>query len=174
MGDLLFYFTEWLRNTPLNDLALTISESAPTMWIGEHFYAIPIFQVIHILAISASFASVLMINARMLRFAGHSSLEDTTARYLRVIWWSLLVLILSGALMIIGEPIREFINAVFWIKMALVVIAILFTIWFHKSTAKRFAGTAEASAGAKLAGVVLVILWCMIMTGGRWIAYNPG
>jgi magnesium-transporting ATPase (P-type) len=174
MGDLLFNFTEWLRNTPLNDLALTISESAPTMWIGEHFYAIPIFQVIHILAIAASFSAVLMINARLLKLAGHSTLEETTSRYVRVIWWSLLVLILSGALMIVGEPIREFINAVFWIKMALVVIAILFTIWFHKGLARRFAGNAEASMGAKLAGITLVILWCMIMTGGRWIAYNPG
>jgi hypothetical protein len=174
MGDLLFYFTEWLRNTPLNDLALSISESAPTMWIGEHFWAIPIFQVTHIMAIAASFASILMINARMLRLAGSSTIEETTARYLRVVWWSLLVLVLSGILMIIGEPIREFINGVFWVKMVLVVIAVLFTIWFHKGIARRFAGTAEASAGAKAAGIVLVILWCMIMTGGRWIAYNPG
>ena len=174
MGDLLFYFTEWLRNTPLNDVALAISESAPTLWIGEHFWAIPIFQIIHIMAISASFASVLMINARMLHLAGSSTLEETTARYLRVIWWSLLVLVLSGLLMIVGEPIREFINAVFWVKMGLFVTAVLFTIWFHKGVAKRFSGAAEASAGAKLAGLVLVVLWCMIMTGGRWIAYNPG
>ena len=82
MGDLLFCFTEWLRNTPLNDVALAISESAPTLWIGEHFWAIPIFQIIHIMAISASFASVLMINARMLKLAGHSSLEESAARYL--------------------------------------------------------------------------------------------
>jgi hypothetical protein len=67
------------------------------------------------------------------------------------------VLILSGICMIVGEPIREFINGVFWVKMALFVTAILFTIWFHKGMAKRFAGTAEASAGAKLAGIVLVI-----------------
>src|SRR6187402_3520862 len=136
MGDLLFNFTEWLRNTWLNELALSISESAPTIWIGEHFYAIPIFQVIHILAISASFASVLMMNARMLNLAGHGTLQETTARYLSVIWWSLAVLILSGALMIIGEPIRELINAVFWVKMILFVTALLFTIWFHKSMAK--------------------------------------
>ena len=174
MGDLLFYFTEWLRNTPLNDVALAISESAPTIWIGEHFWAIPIFQITHIMAISASFASILMINARMLRLAGSSTLEDTTARYLRVIWWALLVLVLSGILMIIGEPIREFINGVFWTKMVLFVTALLFTIWFHKGVAKRFSGTSEASSGAKFAGIVLVVLWLMIMTGGRWIAYNPG
>ena len=174
MGDLLFNFTEWLRGTWLTDLALAISESAPTIWIGEHFYAIPIFQVIHILAISASFASILMINARMLRLAGHGTLEETTARYLKVVWWSLLVLVLSGLLMIIGEPIRELVNAVFWVKMILFVTAVLFTIWFHKGIARRFAGLQEPSARAKLAGIVLVVLWCMIMTGGRWIAYNPG
>jgi hypothetical protein len=174
MGDLLFNFTEWLRGTPLNDLALSISESAPTIWIGEHFYAIPIFQVTHILAIAASFASVLMINARMLKLAGHGTLEETAARYLRVLWWSLLVLVLSGICMIVGEPIREFINAVFWVKMALVVTAVLVTISFHKGIAKRFAGNLEASGGAKLTGIVLVVLWLMIMTGGRWIAYNPG
>ena len=78
MGDLLFEFTDWLRGTWLNELALTISESAPTLWIGEHFWAIPIFQVIHILAISASFASILMINARMLQLAGSDTLEETT------------------------------------------------------------------------------------------------
>ena len=174
MGDLLFYFTEWLRNTWLNELALTISESAPTLWIGEHFWAIPIFQVIHILAIAASFASILMINARMLHIAGSSTLEETTARYLRVVWRALLELVLSGLLMIVGEPIRELVNAVFWVKMGLVVIAILYAIWFHKGVARRFSGSLEASAGAKLAGILLVILWCMIMTGGRWIAYNPG
>ena len=174
MGDLLFYFTEWLRNTPLNDVALAISESAPTLWIGEHFYAIPIFQVIHILAISASFAAVLMINARMLKLAGHGTLEETTARYIKVLWWSLLVLVLSGICMIVGEPIREFINGVFWVKMGLFVTAVLCTINFHKRVSKRFSGTLEASAGAKLAGLVLVVLWLMIMTGGRWIAYNPG
>jgi hypothetical protein len=174
MGDLLFNFTEWLRNTWLNDLALNISESAPTMWIGEHFWAIPIFQIIHILAISASFASILMINARMLRFAGSSTLQETTARYLRVVWWALLVLLLSGFLMIVGEPIRELVNAVFWVKMGLFVTAILFTIWFHKSVARRFSPGGEASVGARAAGIVLIVLWCMIMTGGRWIAYNPG
>ena len=140
MGDLLFNFTEWLRNTPLNELALChFGIRLRRMWIGEHFWAIPIFQVIHILAISASFASVLMINARMLGIAGSSTLEETTARYLACCGGRWLVLVLSGILMIIGEPIRELINAVFWIKMALVVIAILFTIWFHKGVAKRFA-----------------------------------
>ena len=173
MGDLLFYFTEWLRNTPLNDLALAISESAPTLWIGEHFYAIPIFQVTHILAIAASFASVLMINARMFNIAGSSSMADTANRYIRTLWWALLVLIVSGWLMIMGEPVRELINPFFWIKMGLVVFGILVVIWFHKGVLKHVAAGREIVATDKVTAVFLVILWMMIMYCGRFIAYAP-
>ena len=173
MGDLLFNFTEWLRNTWLNELALTISESAPTIWIGEHFWAIPIFQVIHILAIAASFASILMINARMFNIAGSSTMADTANRYIRVLWWALVVLILSGIAMIIGEPVRELINPIFWIKMALVIFGVLIAIWFHKGVLKHVAAGRDIVATDKATGAFLVMLWCVIMLCGRWIAYAP-
>jgi hypothetical protein len=107
MGDVLYNFTEWLRTTSLVETALSISDSSFSGWIVTHFWAIPIFQVIHILAISASFASILMINARMFNIAGSSTMHETAARYVRVVWWSLIVLVLTGILMIFGEPVRE-------------------------------------------------------------------
>src|SRR5687768_4163247 len=93
MGDLLYSFTEWLRTTQLVELALWISETPASVWIVERFWAIPIIQVIHILAIAASFASILMINARMFSIAGSSSMADTANRYIRVLWWALVVLV---------------------------------------------------------------------------------
>ena len=62
MDDLLFQFTEWLRSTQLTELALWIDETAAREWIVTHFWAIPIIQCFHILAIAASFASILLIN----------------------------------------------------------------------------------------------------------------
>ena len=69
---------------------------APACGSSTHFWAIPIIQVIHILAISASFASILMINARMFGIAGSSTMAETASRYIRVLWWALVVLVLSG------------------------------------------------------------------------------
>jgi len=63
MGDLLYHFTEYLRTTQLVELALWISDTSISMWIVTHFWAIPIIQCVHIIAIAASFASILMINA---------------------------------------------------------------------------------------------------------------
>ena len=173
MGDLLYNFTEWLRTTQLVELALWLSDTGASAWIVEHFWAIPIIQVIHILAIAASFASILMINGRILGIAGSASLEETTARYIRVIWWSLLVLVITGFLMIIGEPVRELVNPIFWIKMVLIVIGVLFALWFHRGVIRRFPHGKEVTGGTRLAAVFLILLWMVIMLCGRWIAYAP-
>ena len=173
MGDLLYSFTEWLRSTQLTEFALWISDSPLTLWIATHFWVLPIIQVFHILAISASFASILMINARMFGIAGSSSMADTANRYIRVLWWALVVLLLTGLLMIITEPIRELINPIFWIKMVLVVFGVLITIWFHKGVLKHVAAGRDIVATDKATGAFLVVLWMVIMLCGRWIAYAP-
>ena len=173
MGDLLYHFTEYLRTTQLVELALWISDTSISMWIVTHFWAIPIIQCIHIIAIAASFASILMINARMFNIAGSSSMADTANRYIRTLWWSLLVLIVSGWGMIMGEPVRELINPFFWIKMGLVVFGILISIWFHKGVLKHVAAGRDIVASDKVTAAFLVILWMMIMYCGRFIAYAP-
>jgi hypothetical protein len=173
MNDLLFEFTEWLRSTPLTELALWISDTSASYWIVTHFWAIPIFQVIHILAISASFAAVLMLNLRIFGLAGHATLAETSHRYAVVLWWALAFLILSGLLMIIGEPVRELVNPYFWIKMALVVLGIVVAVLFSKNLSRQAADDGTASGGVRAVALVLVILWCMIMWCGRWIAYAP-
>ena len=173
MGELLYNFTEWLRSTQLTELALWISDSSLTLWIVTHFWVLPIIQVVHILAIAGSFASVLMINARMFGIAGSSSMADTANRYIRVLWWSFLILVISGLGMIIAEPIRELINPIFWIKMGLVVVGVLVATWFHKGVLRHVAAGRDIVAGDKATGLFLVLLWCVIMLCGRWIAYAP-
>jgi hypothetical protein len=173
MGDLLFSFTEWLRTTQIVELALWISDTGASLWIVTHFWAIPIIQCVHILAIAASFASILMINARMFGIAGSSSIADTANRYIRVLWWALVVLVLSGIGMIIGEPVRELVNPFFWIKMGLVVCGILIAIWFHKGVIKHVTAGRDIVATDKATALFLVILWMMIMYCGRFIAYAP-
>jgi len=176
MNDLLFEFTEWLRSTPLTELALWISDSSLTNWIGTTGFgdvtAIAVLQCIHILAIAASFASVLMMNARVFGIAGHATLAETSHRYSKVLWWSLVFLVLSGLFMIIGEPIRELINPYFWIKMVLVVVGVLVAVVFAKRLGRQV-GVDTVGGALKANGLILVILWCMIMWCGRWIAYAP-
>jgi hypothetical protein len=174
MGDLLYSITEWLRTTPLADFALAMSEAPLTLWIVSHFWALPILQVIHILAIAGSFSAVLMLNLRIFGLAGHATLAETSRRYTKVLWWSLVVVILSGGLMLFGDTVRNLLNAIFWIKMVLVVVGILVAILFAKAMSRQLT-TNEGAVGVstKTTAIFLVILWCVIMLCGRWIAYAP-
>ncbi len=163
MGDLIFALTEWLRSTPLNEFALAMSESPLTLWIVERFWAIPILQCIHILAIAGSFASILMINARVFGLAGHATLAETARRYTRVLWWSLAMVILSGGLMLFGDTVRNLINAIFWMKMILVVVGICGLAAVREEHDPASRRPARWSAAVKATAIFLVVLWCLIM-----------
>ncbi|HWW66212.1 MAG TPA: DUF6644 family protein [Sphingomonadaceae bacterium] len=177
LGDLLYALTEWLRTTPLVDLAIWISNLPLSLSIGTHFWVIPIAQTLHILAIAMAFGSVLMINLRVLGLTGRSrTMAQTVRRYLPWIWWALLVLILTGITMIIGEPVRELINPVFWIKMVLVIAAIVLSLWFQAIARRNMAQwevTHDGRLTIRLGAVGIILLWCAIMVAGRWIAYAP-
>lgn len=172
IGDTLYAFTEWLRSTQLAEFALGLSETGLSLWIQTNFWAIPIIQTIHILALGGLFGSALFVNLRVLGVVGgFRSYAETVQRFRSWINWSVVVLVVSGVLLIVGEPVRELINPVFWIKMGLVPLAVLITFQFHGSVAKADAG--GVTAGMRLNAILLIILWCAIMFAGRWIAYAP-
>jgi len=98
---------------------------------------------------------------------------ETERRYVRWVWWALLFLLLSGIGMTIAEPVRELVNPVFWIKMPLVVVAVLVSLWFHGRVMRRLARGGTAGPVIKTAAILIIVLWCVIMLCGRWIAYAP-
>lgn len=177
ISDTLFAFTEWLRTTPINDFSLWVSNTALCQWIGSHFWAIPVIQTIHIIAIASAFGSILMINLRILGVNGSGrTMSQTVRRYMPWVWWALVALILSGIGMIIGEPVRELVNPIFWIKMALVIIVILTSLWFQSSVNRNMAKweiTHGGRVAVRLGAIATILLWCAVMFGGRWIAYAP-
>ncbi len=134
--------------------------------------AIAILQCIQSLAIAASFASVLMINARVF---GIALVRHAGGNVASLHQGAVVVTRGAGAvrfLMIIaGFAIRELINPYFWIKMALLVVAVVVAIRFARSLNRQAVAVDTASGGLKSTALVLVILWCMIMWCGRWIAY---
>lgn len=173
IGDLLFQFAEWLRSTWLNELAFWIGDTGLSQWIVTNFWAIPTIQTFHIAALAALFGSVLMINLKVLGLIGaHRSYAETAQRFLPWIRWAFIVLLVSGLLLIVGEPIRELPNPIFWVKMILIVVTLPISLAFNSKVAK--AESSGALAGSyKLGAVLLIVLWCAIVMGGRWIAYAP-
>ncbi len=177
LGDLIFALGQWLRSTPLTELSLWIQKQPLSMLIDQNFWVIPIIQTIHILAIAMTFGSVVMINLRIFQMAGRSrTMTQTMQRFLPWVWWGLLVLLVTGLGMTIGEPVRELTNPCFWMKMVLILVAAAVSLGFQASVRRNAAIWQLTSDGRVLmrAGATgVILLWCVIMVLGRWIAYAP-
>ena len=164
MATSLHAFCQWLGETPLS---LTIQNVS---WI------IPTVQSIHIVCVSIVFSSALMIDLRMLNILGRSQPTGAYAqRFMPWIWTTLIVLLLSGATLIIGEPTRSLENPSFQIKMVLLILAMIVTLVIQRPLAGAEGYWDQANrrkALAKLVAVLSLCLWIGIIFAGRWIAYT--
>lgn len=177
IGDLVFHGAELLRSTHLAEFSLALADKPFSLWLQSHFYAIPVFQTLHILSIAALFSSSLLMGLRVLGVSGKDqNLEAAYRRYRPWIWSSLVVLVGSGVVLVIAEPVRNLTNPVFWTKMTLLAIGALGTLGLQHGIRHRMdtwevspAGHATLRSGA----FALIVLWALVIACGRWIAYAP-
>jgi uncharacterized membrane protein len=146
--------------------------------IQRIFWIIPTVQIVHILAISVVFASMAMLDARLLGLAGtRHSVASLAHRFLPWLWSSLVVLAVTGSILILGEPHRALGNLTFALKMAMLAAAVAATLALQ-GLLKRDIGAgnadlAPAHAGiARAIGLVSLLLWIGIIVAGRLIAYT--
>ena len=156
--------SKWLAATSLSHTIQTVG------WI------IPTLQTIHILCVAVVFSSAILVDFRVLRlFERDVPLADISRRFLLPIWPVLLVLLVTGSLLIIGEPRRSLLNSTFYLKMALLLVALLLTFGLQRSIAAS-PGFWDKDRGRRMAGKALATLsiavWCGILFAGRWIAYT--
>lgn len=158
------HFAEWLSQTSLS-LAIQVHE-----WV------IPTIQSIHIVAIGVVLASVFMIDLRILGWAGRDqTLDETTSRFGPWLSGALCVLLLTGVVMVIGEPARELLAFSFWFKMSLVAIGTIVAAVFQVSL-NRSRHQWETSLvnrwTIKSIAIVTFLVWVGVVVLGRLIAYD--
>ena len=142
--------------------------------IGDTAWVTPAVQTVHILAIAAVMAAILMTNLRALdAFGRDETLARFSHRYAGWIVGALLVLLASGSLLIVGEPQRSLENSVFWLKMSCLAVALLATATIHAPLAGNDAFWESKGRAVVLRGLAgsSLLVWVAIIFAGRWIAY---
>lgn len=164
-------FADWLQ---ASSVSVTIQS---VKWI------IPLLQSIHILMIGIVFVSSLMIALRVMgRIRADEPFEAVWLRFAPWMWTGIAVMAVTGLILVIGEPIREFTTLSFWLKMMLVAIGVTSTALFGRAirqvaaaapaAASVPAARVEFSPAAKTGAVVLIAIWLAIIFLGRAIAYD--
>jgi hypothetical protein len=158
------HFCAWLQGTPIS-LAIQRTE-----WV------VPLVQTIHILSIAAVVSAALMIDLRALGALGRDqSVARVSARFRPMIWRTLPILLVTGVVLIVGEPSRSLPNPVFWLKMSLLAAAIAVTL-AHQIPLRRdpdYWDRPGARRGAvRVIAALSLLSWSGIIFAGRWIAYS--
>jgi hypothetical protein len=156
-------FAQWLATTSASAVV------QKTLWL------IPLMQTIHIICVALVFSSVVMIEFRVLGYTKSGTVAETARRFVPWIFVCVVVMALTGAVLIIGEPTRSLPSFEFQMKMLFLAIALAFTIVFARSV-YRDADAWTDNSGARTVHSALAIValasWCAVVIWGRWIAYT--
>jgi len=158
----------------LHDFSNALYTTAISTGIRETTGVIPTTQSIHILAIAVVVGSALVTD---LRLAGVLATDETpravVRRYLPWMWAAMAVLLMSGTILVVGEPNRVLANPLFWTKMGLVAFAFGLTLLFrYPILHPQFQlERARWAALAKPMAWVSMLVWIAVIFCGRWIAY---
>ncbi len=135
-------------------------------------WMVPAFQTVHILAIAIVFSSSLVVALRAVHVSGIDWSPARWGQRLNAwIWTGLVVLLLSGSVLIVGEPGRSLLNWVFQVKMVLVVTAVVVALVLTYRL-KHLNPPERTTIVERLLAVLLVLLWMGVISAGRWIAYS--
>jgi hypothetical protein len=158
------------------EFARWLAQTSISLTIQTHLWVIPTVQSIHIVAIGIVLSSVFMVDLRVFGWAWtDETLRQTTRRFAPWLWGALAVLLATGLLMVVGEPVRELLSLSFWLKMCLIGVGASLAIGFQL-TLGRHDGDWEAASPqhwrARCLATVTLLVWCSIVILGRLIAYD--
>jgi hypothetical protein len=148
---------EWMEHTPVGQ---TIRHSAAL---------IASLEIIHLIGLTLLIGTILMVDLSLLGwgFSGHPA--SGIARELKN--WTLAglaIMLASGPLILISEAVRCYKTPAFWIKMALLAMAVAFHFTIHRRVT--LAEPPATHADARLVAGVSLALWIGVALAGKGIA----
>ena len=160
-----------MRNSALLDFCYFLESTELNAAIQANFWIVPTMQTLHILAMASVLIGALLINLRILGLHGKSEpIATIITRYKSLVWFPLPILLITGCIMIVGEPARSLTNPAFQIKMVM-LLAVLFITFFLQRKWQKDHSHAQTDATSYLLAILSLGLWVGIVAAGRWIAY---
>jgi hypothetical protein len=159
------------------EFLIDMSQSPLSLAMATSPWVVPTMQSIHIMSIAVIFISVLVTALRVAGLTwGGVSVRQTVDRFAPWAWTALVVLALTGVVLILAEPLREILAISLWIKMVLLVIAVIISVRFLRAVrANEAFASVEGPIDPTLRrnAIITIAIWVAIIFMGRFIAYDP-
>jgi Family of unknown function (DUF6644) len=152
-----------------------IEKSALGSGVRDSVWVFPVTESIHILGIVLLVFTASQVDLRVLGtgFLRRRPLAEVAAQLLPWMWRAVVLVILTGIALFASEAASKcYESKAFYVKMALIVIAVL-NAAFSGATIRRYGNGRDGSipARARVMAMVSLITWAGTVFAGRAIAY---
>ena len=159
----------------LYELCAWIQNTQSSTAIRDSIYLFPTIEGAHVFGLGMSVGLVMFFDLRLagltLRHWPVSELFDAIKPWISIGFGLMFV---TGGILFWSLPLRCYGSVYFRIKMALLILAGINIVLFHATIDRRRADWDKAPippSGARVAGVVSLLLWAAIIFVGRTMAY---
>jgi hypothetical protein len=150
-------FFAWLESTALS------------VWIGESpsLFAFPGILAAHTIGLGLLAGLNGALDLRLLGAAPNIPPAAFT-RFLPAMWFGLWLNVATGIALLIAYPTKALTNPVFYLKLALIAVALLIL----RATIRRIHEDSAISGATKVLATLSLVLWAATITAGRLLAYT--
>ena len=144
--------------------------------IRESQYVYAALLTSHVIGMCIFAGLVVMMDLRLLGIGNRrTSFSQVQRRLFPWQMFGMTVSVFGGLLLVYADPLRFYDNIYFWVKAVMMILAGVNALAFHQITYRTIDAWDTAPVtpfGAKLAGVMSLVLWAGVVVSGRLIAYN--
>jgi hypothetical protein len=156
---------DWIEHTELSE------------WIGgPSMLAFPTILTVHVLGTGFLAGTSSAIALRILGVARQVPLRLLDVFY-PIMWVALAANVVSGTLLLIGYPYKAFTNPLFYVKLALIGLAVYLVVKIRNEVLRGPQGDewpADAAAWrrARFLACLSIACWMSVIAAGRFLAYT--
>jgi hypothetical protein len=123
-------------------------------------------EVVHLIGVALILGNLVLLEMRVFGWASTLPIEPLARLSLGLVGVGFGLAVVTGLLMFGTQPGELLANRVFTAKMALIMLAGCNAGWFHARRSLQLQDTT-----ARVSMLLSMVIWILVITCGRWIAY---
>lgn len=157
---------------PIQDAAKFAASLPLAQALREGAWLYPAVETLHIIGFAVLVGAVAMFDLRVLGFGRQLPVKALARHLLPWSAGSMLLVLPTGLLLFVADPLALLANRVFLLKLGLMVLAGLNALAFHAGPYRQADAWAErAPPRAMLHALLSLVLWFAVIACGRLLAY---
>jgi hypothetical protein len=150
----------------------TLESTGLATWLRESgsIWAYPAVLTLHTTGLGVLVGANWTLDLRFLGVGRSIPLAPLRPLF-RVMWVGFWLNLLTGVLLFAADASTKGTTTVFFVKIALVIAAVIVAVAMQRSVYPREAAPSRVPALASVLAALSIVLWLGAITTGRWMAY---